>query len=205
MLTNRNGSSLVVDWRCDWAREHNITVTCFYFDFAARHELSVTNILGSLLKQMVHAMEKVPEEISRAFQGQGKTIGERRPKLVDIIKMLQAITSSRPTFICIDAVDACGGVVRLRLLDSLRQILDKSPSTRIFMTGRPHIRAEVESRLSGQVTSVSVSPARGDIITYLHVRLSEDENPDAMDESLEAEILERFLRNISEMCVWQWC
>ena len=34
-------------------------------------------------------------------------------------------------------------------------------------------------------------------------RLDEDETPDAMDESLEADILEKVPENISEMCVWK--
>jgi len=60
-------SSLVVDRLCDQARRQNTAVTCFYFDFAARKEHSATSMLGSLLKQIVGGLEKVPEEISQAF------------------------------------------------------------------------------------------------------------------------------------------
>ena len=49
--------------------------------------------------------------------------------------------------------------------------------------------------------SVSVSPTRGDIIRFLRVRLGQDETPEAMDRSLEADILEKIPENISEMCV----
>jgi len=101
----------------------------------------------------------------------------------------------------IDGLDECAGVHRAMLLDSLREILEKSPGTRIFVTGRPHIRAEIERRLSGRVTCVSVSPTRGDIIGYLRVRISQDEMPEAMDKSLEADILQMIPENISEMCV----
>ena len=62
--------------------------------------------------------------------------------------MLQTITSSQPKFICIDAVDEFGGAQRLRILDCLKQVLEKSPTTRKYMTGRPHIRAEIENRLA---------------------------------------------------------
>jgi len=201
VLTSRDGSSLVVDRLCDQASEQNTAVSCFYLDFAARKEQSVTNVLGSLLKQMVDGMERIPEEISRPFQQQKTTIGGRRPQLGNIMKMLQLITSSRRTFMCIDAIDECSGTQRVRLLDSLKQILEKSPGTRIFATGRPHIRAEIEKRLPRHVTNVSVSPARSDITGYLRIKLSEDEMPDAMDESLEAEILERIPGSVSEMYV----
>ena len=205
VLTSRNVSSLVIDSLCDRARDLNFAVSCFYFDFTARKEQSATSVLGSLLKQMISGMERIPEEISQGFQEQEKAIGGRGPQLVDIVKMLQDVTSSQPTFICVDALDECAGVHRARLLRSLKQILKNSPGTRIFMTGRPYIRAEIEEWFTGQVISISVSPTRGDIITYLRVRLREDEIPDAMDDGLEADIMERIPGNVSETCVGQWC
>ena len=201
MLIGREDSSLVADGLCDQASGKNTAVSCFYLDFAARKEQSATNVLGSLLKQMIDGMERIPEEISRAFQQQKTTMGGRRPQLGNIVKMLQLITSSRRTFMCIDAIDECSGLQRVRLLDSLKLVLDKSPGTRIFATGRPYILAEIEKRLARHMTSVSVSPARRDITEYLRIKLGEDEMPDAMDESLEAEILEKIPGRVSEMYV----
>ena len=199
VLTKHDDSSLVVDRLCDLARGHNTAVTCFYFDFAARKEQSATNMLGSLLKQMVSGMERIPGEILRAFQEQKLAIGGCGPQLVDIVKMLQDVASSQPTFMCIDALDECVGVQRVRVLDSLKHILEKSPTTRIFVTGRPNIRAEMEKRFSGRMISVSICPTKADIIGYLRVKLGEDETPDAMNEILEAEILEKIPENISQM------
>ena len=201
MLTSRDDSSLVVDRLCDQASGQNTAVSCFYLDFADRKEQSATNVLGSLLKQMVDGMERIPEEISRAFQQQKTTMSGRRPQLRNIVKMLQLVTSSRRTFMCIDAIDECSGAQRVRLLDSLKQILEKSPGTRIFATGRPYILAEIKKRLAGHMGSVSVSPARSDITEYLRIKLGEDEMPDAMDESLEAEILDKIPGSVSEMYV----
>ena len=201
VLTTYDDSSLVVDRLSDQTKGENTAVTCFYFNFAARTEQSVTSMLGSLLKQVASRMEKIPEEISQAFQKQKEALSGRKPQLVDVVKMLQLITSSYRTFMCIDALDECTALQRFRLFDSLKQILEKSPRTRIFVTGRPHIRAEIERHLSGQVVSVSVSPTREDIIRYLRVRLGQDATPGAMDPSLEAEILEKIPENVSEMCV----
>ena len=201
MLIKYENSSLVVDRLCDQRRERNTTVGCFYIDFEVRKDQSAASMLGSLLRQVVNGMESIPEEISRRFQEQKTAIGGRRLQLPGIVKMLQLITSSRRTFICIDAVDECTGVQRFKLLDSLNRILDKSPRTRIFLTGRPYIRAEVEKSLAQRVVCVSISPTKGDIIRYLRARLDEDETPDAMDKSLEADILEKIPENISEMCV----
>ena len=53
---------------------------------------------------------------------------------------------------------------RGRLLDSLAQVLHKSPTTRIFLAGRLHIRDEVEKHLAGKAVAVSVKPTKDDII-----------------------------------------
>ena len=158
-------------------------------------------MLGSLLKQMISGTGRISEDIWRALREQREAISGRRPELGDIVKMLQLITSSQRTFMVIDALDECTAIQRYRLIDSLKVILEKSPDTRIFVTGRPHIRAEIEIRLAGWVTSISVGPTRDDIVKFLRVRLSEDETPDAMDENLEADILEKIPGNISEMWV----
>ena len=199
MLTSYDDSSLVVDRLRDQVRGQNTAVTSFYFDFAVRKELSATSVLGSMLKQMIDTMDIVPEDISPGLRKQmNKNYGHER-LLVRIVKILQLITSSQPAFMCIDGLDECVGAQRVKILDSLEQILEKAPRTRIFLTGRPQIRAEIEERLTGRVISVSVCPSKGDIITYLRARLAEDRTPNTMDESLEADILEKIPENISGM------
>ena len=201
VLISHDNSSLVVDTLCYQARERETTVTCFYFDFRRRKEQSVANVLGSLLKQIIAGLEEIPEEVSRAFRKQKMAIGGRGLQISDIFGMLQTVTSSLRTFICIDAFDECAVEHRTMLLDLLGQILQASPATRIFVAGRPHIRPEIQRRLAGKVVSVSISPAKADIITYLRCRLDEDETPEAMDKNLEAEILQKIPEQISEMCV----
>ena len=191
----------MIDTLCDQDGEQNATVACIYFDFAAQKDQSPTITMGALLKQIVGGLEEIPEEISRAYQKQKKALGGRGPQLSDIVKMLQATSSKERTFICIDALDECVPEHRVKLLDSLGQILQKSPATRIFVTGRPHIRPDITRRLCGRVTSLPISTKRDDIITYLHSRLEEDIIPDAMDSSLEAEIMNKIPEDISEMYV----
>jgi len=201
VLTSSNDSSLVIDRLCDQARGQNVAVACFYFDFAAQKEQSSTRMLGALLKQAVGGLEEIPGGISQAYEDQKKVIGGRGPQLSDILKMLQTTSSERLTFMCIDAIDECAPEHRVKVLDSLDQILHKSPGTRIFMTGRPHIQAEIRKRLSGRVASIVITPRKSDIIGYLRTRLKEDTNSDAMDSSLEADILKKIPDDISEMYV----
>ena len=201
MLTSRDVSSLVIDSLCDLAREQNAAVACFYFDFAAQKEQSSENVLGALLKQVVGGLGEVPEEIAQTYEDQNRVIGGRRPQLADIVKMLQITSSRKRTFVCVDALDECVPGNRVKLLDSLNKILQNSPGTRIFVTGRPQIRPEMGRRLAGIVISLSISPKRDDIIGYIHTRLGQDTDPDAMDSSLEADILKKIPKDISEMYV----
>ena len=201
MLISFDISSLVIDSLCDQARGQNAAVACFYFDFAAQKEQSSTSMFGALLKQAVGGLGEVPEEIARAYEDQKRVIGGRGPQLSDIVKMMQTTSSKKPTFICIDALDECVAEHRVKLLNSLNKILQKSPSTRIFVTGRPHIQDEIEYRLPGRVATIHITPRRGDIIRYLRSRLDEDTTPDAMDSRLEADILKKIPEDISEMYV----
>ena len=199
MLTSCDVSSLVIDKLCDQARGRRVAVACFYFDFAAQKEQSSASMLGAVLKQVVSGLDEVPKEIAQAYNDHKKVIDGRGLQLADIVKMLQTTASKRPTFICIDALDECVAGYRVKLLDSLNQILRRSPGTRVFVTGRPQIQAEVRSRLSGRVTALRITPRRHDIISYLHTRLGEDTKPGAMDSSLKADILKKIPEDVSEM------
>ena len=201
VLTSCDASSVVIDNLCNRAGGQNATVACFYFDFAAQNEQSLVTILSSLLKQLVFGLDEIPEEISKAYEERKNAIGGQGPQISNILKMLQTISSRRRSFICIDALDECATEERAKLLDSLDQLLQQSPGTRIFVTGRPHILPEIGRHLARGVTSLSISPKRDDIVTYLRSRLAADTIPDAMDSILEADILKKIPSNISEMYV----
>ena len=199
LLRNCDASSLIIDRVCDWAKGRNAAVACFYFDFAAQKEQSLTMVLSSLLKQLVFGLEDIPANVVEAFRDQKKTTGGRRLELGEIVGMLQDIASSRPTFICFDALDKCVAEYRGKLLESLQQILHRSPSTRIFLAGRLHVRDEVERCLAGRVVAVSIIPTKDDIIRFLRAKLREDTIPDAMDNSLEEAIIKSIPETVSEL------
>ena len=199
VLTRCDASSLVMDKLGDRAGSQGITVAGFYFDYAAQKEQSPANMLGAVLKQVIRGLGEVPEEIARAYEDQEQVIGGRAPQLPDIVKMLQNTVSVKRTFICIDALDECMAKYRVKILTSLDKILRSSPGTRMLVTGRPHIEAEVGKRLSGRGTVIRITPQRHDILSYLHHRLEEDTMPEAMDSSLEADIVSKICKDVSEM------
>jgi len=181
-----------------------MVVACFYYDFASREAQSPTNMLGSLLKQLLRGLGTIPVEIVQKFRDQKKAIGGRRLQLRDIVKMCAAVTSLQRTFICVDALDECVPSHRLEVLGALGQILRGSPNTRIFMTGRSHIRGSVESELGGRTTNVPIVSREDDIVTYLRARLGKDTTTEAMDSCLENEIMRSIPEEVSEKCVPSW-
>ena len=199
MLMYYTVSSLVIDTLCKKDMERNASIACFYFDFAAPEEQSAAAVLGLVLKQIVRGLNEVPERIVKAFRDRDRFIGGQWLELAEIVQFLQDMSSSRSTFICIDALDECPLAYRVNLLDSLYQILQNSPGARVFLTGRPHILDEVDRHLSGRVTKRSITPNRKDIIVFLRAKLKEDTIPDAMDKSLEKEIMENIPETASEV------
>jgi len=84
------------------------------------------------------------------------------------------------------------------VLDSLQQIPEKSPYTRLFLTERRHIRSEIDRYLDAKVVIRSLKLSSGDVTGYSRMRLGNNRRRDAMDGGLEDEIVKSFGENIPE-------
>lgn len=160
-------------------------------------------MLGALLKQIVSGLGEIPEEIAKVYHHQNDPDGGRGPRLPELVKMLRTISSSQCTFLCVDALDECTERCQLDVLDSLQTVLQGSPNTRLFLTGREHIMDAVRRRFHNKVAVTRISPSGGDITQYLRARLTQDPEPDAMCEDLQEEILKIIPETASEMYVVQ--
>ena len=199
-LTTSNISSLVIDRLCDESYKEDITVAMFYCDFRDQQELTAANIIGAILKQLA-VRDEVLEHVQKAFQEAKTKVGGRSPRLSDMVKMLkQAVVILPRVFICIDALDECPPKRLLQLLDSMKDVLKESPKTRILVTGRPQVKAEI-TRYFGTGLVVPISPNPHDIKIYLERKLEMDPSPDAMSDALRADILRVIPERISEMYV----
>jgi len=196
----RNTSSLVIDSLCDQARGEDIAVAGLYCDFLAQQEQTITNTMGAILKQLVGRGD-IPKGIRKAFQEGKKEFGGRGLRYADLMGMLRiAIASLRQVFICIDALDECLPKNLPELLKSLRDIVRESPTTKIFLTGRPHVKEDIQ-RYFTKVVVIPISPNRDDIRNYLEMRLDGDPDPEAMNDGLRADIMRIILEKSSDMCV----
>ena len=158
-------------------------------------------MLGSLLRQLVNGEEEIPEVIAREFRKEQMSIGGRGLLVSRILKMFQTITATRRTFICVDALDECVPEHRMVVLDSLAHILRGSPNTRIFMTGRPQVRSEVERKLDRMATFIIIRATEDGVLRFLSEKLKMDTIPDMMSGTLEEDIMKSIPAMSSETYV----
>ena len=180
--------------------KEDITVACLYYDFLAQQEQTITNMMGAVLKQLIGGGD-IPENVREAFQKGKKEIGGRGLRLADLKRMLGIAVASLPqVFICIDALDECLPKNIAELLESLRDIVRGSPSTRIFLTGRCHVKEAIQIYFA-QAIVLPISPSTEDIRNYLEMRLDRDVEPEAMDNDLRSDIVSSILEKMSDMYV----
>jgi len=190
----------VIDSLCDRAEEENIAVAGLYCDFLAHHQQTVNNIMGAMLKQLVSRGE-VTEDLRNAFHKAKREFGGRRPLLADLMGMLRTAIATIPrVFICVDALDECLPKHLPDLLRSLRNIAQESPTMKIFFTGRPHVREDMQIFFTKAVV-MPIAPHTSDIRSYVEMRLTRDSEPEAMSSDLRADIVRVIPEMISDMCV----
>ena len=186
-----------MDSLCDEPREvrDDIVVACFYFDSTAQEEQGAASVLGALLKQVIGCYKWIPEEITDTFQRHKKFVGGRELEIPEIVKMLGIFSSPRHIYFCLDALDECAAPDRAKILLSLKEIVKMSPTTRLFLTGRPYVGHEVRKHFPEGTALISISPRNGDIIHYIHAKLVEDTNSGEMDEEIRERNCEEYSGN----------
>jgi len=189
-----------MDSLCDQTGEGNIAVAGFYCDFISQQEQTINHTMGAILKQLV-GRGRIMKDLREAFRKASQELGGRGPRLADLIGMLRTAIALVPrVFICIDALDECLPKCLPELLGSLRDIVKEAPSTRIFLTGRPHVWADIQ-RYFSQTIVIPLNPNTNDIRDYVEMRLDRDSEPEAMSNDLRADIVRIILERISDMCV----
>ena len=201
MLTRDKISSLVIDTLLAQTHGQNIPVLYLYCDYQAQKDQSAVNIIGSLLRQIVLGRVGMVGEVQNAFeeskQGGGK--GLRLPKMRELF--VETISSFERVYICVDAMDELLPQHRSEFLRTLPQIIQEAPNTRLFLTGRPHIRAELDKHLTKGAYTIHIIPDQGDIALYLSRKMEDDDlgYPDLMTEDLKNDIMKTMLEKASEM------
>ena len=144
------------------------------------------------------------EELRDTFQKGKMEFCGRGPRLPDLMGMMRIAIARLPRVcICIDALDECLPKHLPELFESLGDIVRECPRTRVFLTGRPHIREDVQRYFSKAVV-IHISPSTDDVRNYVEMRLRRDAEPEATNDDLRADIVRVILARISDMCAYHF-
>ena len=158
-------------------------------------------MLGAILKQVVSGLKYIPQDIEAAFERSKGDLDGRELESREIVGLLiTSLLTLQRSYICIDALDEFPRDYRSEFFELLACVIRESPGTRLFVTGRQHIREEVE-RYFTRRRDLQIKPTEEDIKNYLSSKLSDDPQPDAMDHSLREEIFRTIPEKISDMYV----
>jgi len=201
MLISSEISSLVIDSLREQTCGQNIAVLSLYCDYQTQNDQSAVNIIGSLLSQVVLESSQIPSEIRCTFEQ--KQRGRQALRLPDMLKLfVKTVSLTKRVYICFDAMDELLPENRSELLRALRQIVRDSPNIRLFLTGRPHIRGELDKYLTKGAYTIHIIANQGDIARYVSRRMEDDDydgDPDLMPDDLKNDILKIILERSSEM------
>ena len=201
MLISGEISSLVIDSLREQTSGENIAVLSLYCDYQTQKDQSAVNIIGSLLSQVVLGAGQIPSEIRRTFEL--KKRGHQALRLPEMLKLfVKTVSLTERVYICFDAMDELLPENRSELLRALRQIVGDAPNIRLFLTGRPHIRGELDKYLTKGAYAIQIVADQGDIARYVSRRMEDDDDdgdPDLMPDDLKNDILKVILERSSEM------
>ena len=192
---------MVIDTLREQAYGQNIAVLFLYCDYQAQKDQSAVNMIGSLLRHIALGAVGKVDEIQKAFEKsrQGGGDGLRLSEMLELF--VKTIISLDRVYICVDAMDELLPQHRSEFLRALQQIIQEAPNTRIFVTGRPHIRGELDKNLTRGAYTVHIVPNQGDITRYVSRKMEEadDRDPGLMTENLKNDIMKIMQEKASQM------
>ena len=194
-------SSLVIDSLCERTYKESAVVLSLYCDYQAQNDQSAVNMIGSLLAQITSGAAQIPLEIQQAFEV--KQRGRQVLRLPDMLELLvKTVCPIERVYICFDAMDELLPQNRSELLRALRQIIRDAPNIRLFMTGRPHIRGELDKYLTKGAYTIQIAADQGDIARYVSRKMEDDDDygdPDVMPDDLKNDILNTVMEQCGDM------
>jgi len=200
MLTSNKISSLVIDTLRKRARGQNNAVVFLYCDYQTQKDQTPANMIGSLVRQTDLRAPKIQSEIKSAFD-ESKNEDCNGLQLPEMVKLfVNVIASCEVVYLCVDAVDEVLPQHRSEFLRALGQIVQEAPNVRLFVTGRPYIRIELDKHLTRGAYAIHIVADQGDITRYLSRKMDDDDQgPNLMTEDLKNHIMKTMLEKASEM------
>ena len=139
-MLRKQHSSLVIDTLSDRTKKGSTAVAYVYCDFSAQNVQSAKTVLASVLRQVVGALARIPNEAQKAFKHAKTQVNGCGLWLKGILELLVlSLSRLQEGFICIDALDEFPANHRVELWESLQRVIRQCPNCRLFLSGRLQI------------------------------------------------------------------
>jgi uncharacterized protein involved in tolerance to divalent cations len=98
--------SIVVDHLQTFFKDSNVAVTCIFCNYKEQTTQTATNLVASLLKQIVQDCVTTSDNVKSFYKHHQNR--DTRPRLVEFTKALESeIGTYAKTFVVVDAIDEC--------------------------------------------------------------------------------------------------
>ncbi|EXJ70464.1 uncharacterized protein A1O5_06533 [Cladophialophora psammophila CBS 110553] len=159
-------ASIVIDSLERYFEYENVAIAYIYCSYEDQDNQTATNLLASLLQQLVRKASNVSENIISVYKSHAPR--QTRPSL-DIFSTLLRSEARRlsKVFVVIDALDECSknNGTRRSLVEEIRKL---QPSIQLLTTWRHDAAIERESK---SVTHIEVRASDQDIRRYIENRI----------------------------------
>jgi hypothetical protein len=192
-MVNPSFSSIVIDHLSKYHPEdsNSVGVAHIYFNYKEQGSQRLSNILGSLIKQLC---QQLPQPSRHLPQLENLASGGRTPSEEEIyLALFETSNSFSQIFLVFDALDECDRETqREALLPMLHRMGENG--FRVFMTSRRYAD-DIEERFRN-VSSIEIVAHDDDIKSYIYERM--DVYPAAkqmiQDSKLEDEVFSRLVK-----------
>ena len=168
-----------------------MTVTYYYCDFSDMESLETSNILGSMIRQLLEKII-IPHNVGKQIDSFYK-LGSRTPADNELVAILTStLEHFSKVFIFIDGLDECRKEVQSTILTIVRQLsLSQLPLLKILITSREEV--VISTSLSGLPRlRISAENISNDIVSFIEEAVKSSIGTRALviqDPALEAETI----------------
>lgn len=171
--------------------QFEVGIAGLYCDYRDQENQTILNIIGGLAKQLIRKARSIPDAVWEVFKERTE---ENRPINLEAAQEIfgHMLRTFSLVYVCIDALDECEPQSRRKFLQYLKGLIH-SP-LHVFLTGRQNVEAEVTNALANLYPQIiPIVANEEDIRLFLSQKIDEDPYPEAMDETLEKEIIEKIV------------
>jgi hypothetical protein len=155
----------VIDYLRTFFKGENVAVACIFCNYKEQTTQSVSELLASILKQIIQDQSAVSENIKK-FYKEFRYTRPRRPKLADLTIALQSeIRTYSKVFLVVDALDECLEGVQGDLIKRLGSL---AHTLYLMVTSRPLDLLEQQFHSSSRL---DINANNGDIRKYIEGRI----------------------------------